>query len=123
MYSVLVVEDDLINSFTIERILKKKYEVFEAHNGPDAIEEAKKRNLDLILMDINLKHDMNGIEAAQQIRKIKGYENKPIIAMTAYAMPGDQEEFLKSGCSHYLAKPFTNNELLTLLAEIIKSMT
>jgi PAS domain S-box-containing protein len=118
---VLIVEDDLINSFTIERILKRHYVVFTAQNGPDAIEEAKKNSIDIILMDINLKHSMNGMEAAKNIRTINGYEKTPIIAMTAYTMPGDKEEFLRSGCSHYLAKPFTNNELFLLLREVVKA--
>jgi len=70
-------------------------------------------------MDINLKKDLDGKQAAQEIRKIKGYENTPIVACTAYALKGDKEEFLSAGCTHYLSKPFSKEEILSLIDEIL----
>ena len=61
------------------------------------------------------------MKAAQLIREIKGYKNIPIIAMTSYTMPGDSDEFLQSGCSHYIAKPFSQKDILQLLEEIAKT--
>jgi PAS domain S-box-containing protein len=120
VYKVLIVEDDSINALTIERMLKNNFNIISVNSGLKAIEEVKKQAVDIILMDINLKHEISGIEATRLIRKIEGYEKIPIVAMTAYAMPSDREEFLENGCSHYIAKPFTKNEILQLLKEIFK---
>jgi len=68
-------------------------------------------------MDIGLK-GMDGLQATGEIRKIPGYEKTPIVALTAYAMEGDKERFFNGGCSHYLSKPFSNNELLNLINDI-----
>ena len=73
---------------------------------------------DIILMDINLGKGMDGIQATQEIRKIKGYKKTPIVALTAYAREGDKEEFLAGGCTHYLGKPFTVKQLLDLIENI-----
>jgi CheY-like chemotaxis protein len=101
-------------------MLEKEYEIIETNNGRDAVEIVKKQNVDIILMDINLKHGLTGIQATKLIREIKGYENVPIVAITAYAMSSDRVEFLKSGFSHYLAKPFSKNDIIQLLMEIRK---
>jgi CheY-like chemotaxis protein len=102
-------------------MLEKDYYVIPVSSGLSALEEMKKQKVDIILMDINLKHGISGIEASQLIRKIEGCEKIPIVAMTAYAMPGDRKEFLQSGCSHYLAKPFTKKDILKLLDNIKSS--
>jgi PAS domain S-box-containing protein len=121
MNKVLIVEDDLINARTIEKMLKRDYEVLLVSSGTEAIKLVSNQSVDVILMDINLKHTMNGIKTAQEIHKIPGYENKPIVAMTAYAMPNERDEFIKNGCSHYIAKPFSKNEILHLLEDILKA--
>jgi CheY-like chemotaxis protein len=94
--------------------------VFSVNNAKDAIVASKNNSFDVILMDINLKNDTNGIEATQIIRKINGYETKPIVAMTAFASASDREEFLNSGFSHYISKPFYKKDILQLLESIVK---
>ena len=74
----------------------------------------------LVFMDINLKSGMDGKEATKKIRVMKDYESTPIIATTAYAMPTDKEEFLAAGCSHYLSKPFSKEEVIELLSQLLK---
>lgn len=120
IYKILIVDDDDINILTIRKMLEKDYYVIPVSNGADAVEEVKKQRVDIILMDINLKHGISGVETTQLIRTIKGYENIPIVAMTAYAMPDDRMEFLQSGCSNYLAKPFSKEDIIKLLSDIIK---
>jgi len=71
-------------------------------------------------MDINLGKDMDGIEATGIIRKISEYINIPIIAITAFAMVGDKDEFFEKGCTHYISKPFTKIELQQLIMEALK---
>ena len=63
---------------------------------------------------------MDGKQATQMIRTMKGYESIPIIATTAYAMLGDKEEFIAAGCTHYLSKPFSQEEIVSLLEEVLK---
>ncbi|GMU95049.1 MAG: hypothetical protein AMXMBFR50_05660 [Ignavibacterium album] len=115
---LLIVENDRINAAVIEAYVKKDYDVDVVGRGEDAVKKATERQYDAILMDINLGSGINGIEATQQIRKIKGYEKTPIVAVTAFALKGDKEEFLAKGCSHYISKPFTQPQIIALLNEI-----
>ncbi len=115
---LLIVENDRINAAVIEAYVKKDYDVEVVSRGEDAVKKAYEKQYDAILMDINLGSGINGIEATQQIRKIKGYEKTPIIAVTAFALKGDKEEFIAKGCTHYISKPFTQPQIITLLNEI-----
>ena len=118
--SILIVDDDENINNIIRNYLPSKFDVTYTKDAYDAFKFAGKKKFDLIFMDINLKKDLDGKQAAQEIRKIKGYENTPIVACTAYAMEGDKEEFLSAGCSHYLSKPFSKEEILLLLDEILQ---
>lgn len=115
---ILLVDDDKINLTVINDFLKNHYMVDCALRGIEAVALAKKSKYDLILMDINLGVGMTGIEAAREIRKMDEYERTPIVAMTAYAMIGDKERFIESGCSHYFSKPFDKFELLDFLSNV-----
>lgn len=117
-HKILLVDDDQINLTVINDFLKNHYLVDTAVKGIESVIMAEKNKYDLVLMDINLGIGMTGIEAAREIRKIQGYEKTPIVAMTAYAMVGDKEKFIESGCSHYLSKPFDKFELLDFLSRI-----
>lgn len=118
MKKVLLVENDMASIELIKLFLKDKYEIDIAFSGVEGLEKVNQTKYDIILMDINLGAGMTGSELTKKIREIKSYKNTPIIAMTAFAMEGDKEEFLKAGCSHYLSKPFSKEELLTLLENI-----
>jgi len=115
---LLIVENDPINLDVIIRFLQQDYEIDSALSGLEAIEKAKSKSYDAILMDINLGRGMNGLEAVQTIKKINGYENTPVVAVTAYAMRNEEEEFLNNGCTHYLSKPFSKLELNSLVASL-----
>ena len=116
---VLIVEDDFINLKAMKIFLKNLCNTDDTENGFKAIELAKKNKYDLILMDIGLK-GLDGLEAAKEIKKIPGYEDIPIIAVTAFAMAGDKEKILSNSCSHYISKPFEKEELETLVKELLK---
>lgn len=120
LYETLFVEDNQENMEVISYFIKSICNVTPVTDGPSAIAAAKEKQFDLILMDINLGLGMNGMEATRQIRKIPGYEKTPIIAVTAYAMVGDREIFLNAGCSHYISKPFTRAELLSLIQSVFE---
>ena len=118
---VLIVDDDENINKIVRNYLKSNFKVSCVHNADDAIELVKHKKFDVILMDINLKSGIDGKQATQEIRKIHGYESMPIIACTAYTMVGDKEEFLEAGCSHYISKPFSREELLLLMHEIFQT--
>jgi len=73
-------------------------------------------------MDIGLKKEMSGIDVTQKLRKMPNYKDTPIVALTAYALSGDKQRILEAGCSHYLAKPFTKQQIINLLENISKEI-
>lgn len=118
--NILHVEDDLLGRKVVKVLLKRECNVTDVEDGETAILLARKEHFDLILMDINLR-GISGIETAMAIRTIPGYEKTPIIAVTAYAMVGDKEEFIRNGCTHYLSKPFTKESLIEIIQEALNT--
>ncbi|MBI2416525.1 MAG: response regulator [Ignavibacteriales bacterium] len=118
--SVLLVENDDINLDIISRQLASICIPDTAVNAAAAIEKAKNKQYDIILMDINLGKGLNGLQAVAEIKSTGRYNNTPIVAMTAFAMDGDKEEFLQGGCTHYIAKPFSREELLLTVKEALQ---
>lgn len=118
---ILIVENDEDNLLFTVSVLKKHYDIDSAVNGYEAIDKVKNKFYDIILMDINLGKGIDGIQTVKEIRKLKGHEAIPIVALTAYTRYGDKEEFLEGGCTHYLGKPFSSKQLLDLCENIIKS--
>jgi len=109
---LLVVEDNPINQKLVVNFLKNQFEVECAATGETALDMVKEKHYDVILMDINLGSGMDGIQTTQEIRKLSGYEVIPVIAVTGYTLIGDRERILAGGCSHYLGKPFSRDQLL-----------
>lgn len=117
---VLSVEDDETSRNVLALCLRDTCTLDFAIDGFSALQKVNSKQYDAILMDINLGRAMNGVEVTQAIRKIPGYEHIPIVAITAYTMQGDKEEFLASGCSHYLAKPFEKQTIVNLMNSIFR---
>ena len=114
---VLVVDDDMRNVFAITRILEQTgIEVIQAENGQVAIDliEKSEQPIELILMDIMMPV-MDGFEAIARIRKMEHYQDIPIIALTAKAMPGDRHHCITAGASEYLTKPLDMDKVLSML--------
>jgi len=114
-YRVLIIEDNEQNLYLLTFLLTMNgYAVDSANEGPSGIEKAKARVPDLILLDIQLPI-MDGYAVAQAIRREPLLAAVPIVAVTSYAMPGDKEKAMASGCTGYIEKPI-NPE--TFLSEI-----
>lgn len=109
----LYVEDDELNALVVQRVLKKHFLVDIVATGQEAIDKARENSYSVILMDINLGKGMDGIETTQAIRAMPQHGKVPIVAVTAYAMKADREEFLSKGCTHYISKPFIKEELIS----------
>ncbi len=116
---ILLVEDNEDNVFLTNEFCKDDYEIDAALNGRDAIEKAREKSYDVILMDINLGLGINGLEAASEIKKLETNHLTPIIAMTGFTFKVDQKRILENGCDYYLGKPFSRKEILNILATVI----
>jgi len=117
---LLLVEDDQSNAGVIKFFLENSFKVDTALTGEEGIKKAERKKYAAVLMDIDLGIGMSGLETARKIKKIPGYENTPIIAVTALAMRGDKEKFLTEGCTHYISKPFKKEVLINLIKEAIE---
>jgi CheY-like chemotaxis protein len=103
--AILVVEDNRENMELMEYLLKAfGYTPILARGGAEAVRRARERPPDLILMDLQMP-DMDGHEARAEIRKQRGLEGCTIVAVTAFAMLGDQERILAAGFDGYISKP------------------
>lgn len=115
-HSILIAEDVYENYYLLETILGKKYQLFHAENGQEAIELFEKYNPDLILMDIKMPI-MDGFEATKVIRGKS--TQTPIIALTAFAFERDKEQARQCNFTDYVVKPVNIHELRKLIQKII----
>ncbi|MEY2496955.1 MAG: hypothetical protein QOD12_511, partial [Verrucomicrobiota bacterium] len=113
---VVIVDDDIRNIFAMTSMLERyKMDVHSAETGKAALELLQSEpETDLVLMDIMLP-EMDGYETMRAIRQMYGFEQLPIIALTAKAMKGDREKCIDAGASDYISKPVDTERLLTLL--------
>ena len=110
--TILYVEDNPENRMLVRRILlSEDYNLLEAVNATEALEVLKTAKPDLILMDINMP-DMDGYTLTAKIKKMAGFEQLPILALTANVMRGDKEKVLEAGCDGYIQKPIDFDDLL-----------
>ena len=116
---ILIVEDNPQNMRLVEMLLRAKgYTLLKATDGEKAINIATKERPDLIIMDIQLPK-ISGLEVTRRLRQLPAFSHIPIIALTAYAMKGDKEKFIKGGCDAYLSKPINTRELPKVVSEIL----
>ena len=113
--TVLIVEDNELNLKLLNDVLEYHgYTVFTTRLGEPALELARQHSPDLILMDIQLP-DISGMEATRRLKADEQTRTIPIIAVTAFAMSGDEAKVLASGCDAYVSKPFNVVEFLRLV--------
>jgi two-component system cell cycle response regulator DivK len=116
---ILVVEDNPQNMRLIEMTLRaENYTLLKATDGEEALEMTARERPDLILLDIRLPK-MSGLEVTRRLRETPAFSHIPIIGLTAYAMKGDKEKVIKSGCDAYLSKPINTRELPGMVAEML----
>ncbi len=109
---ILVVEDQEDNRAILRDLLQSVgYELIEAVNGEEALSMAVEHMPDLILMDIQLPV-VDGYEATRRIKAEPALQGIPVIAVTSYALSGDEEKAREAGCDDYVTKPFSPRDLL-----------
>ncbi len=102
---ILIIEDNVQNRYLFSYLLRNQgYEVIEAVNGIEGLKLAGEHQPDLILLDIQLP-DIDGYEVADRLRDNAILGSTPIVAVTSYAMSGDREKAIDSGCTSYIEKP------------------
>ncbi len=110
--TVLIVEDNELNMKLFNDLLRAHgYETVQARNGLDGIELARQHMPDLILMDIQLP-EVSGIDVTRWLKEDENLRAIPVVAITAFAMKGDEERIRESGCEAYLSKPISVSKFL-----------
>ena len=116
---VLIVEDQEDNRAILRDLLSSAgYELIEASNGEEGVALAERERPDLILMDIQLPV-VDGYEATRRIKGNASLRSIPIIAVTSYALSGDEAKAEEAGCDGYVAKPFSPRQLLAKIREYL----
>lgn len=101
-------------------MIQAEYDILEANNAACGIALAREKQPDMILLDIQLP-GMDGMTAARLLKNDPLTRHVPVIAMTAFAMPGDQERFIAAGCDAYIAKPIRYKKLLKMVDSFLKN--
>lgn len=116
---ILHVEDNEYNRKIIRDLLSKTdYEIVEAHNGEAALDALTRLRPDLILMDVQLPK-LSGLDATRMIRENPLLAQIPVIAITSFALSGDDRLALEAGCNAYIAKPFRPRDLLEMIRHFL----
>ncbi|MEN8216922.1 MAG: response regulator [Pseudomonadota bacterium] len=113
---VLIVDDDIRNTFALTTVLEESnLEVVVGSDGKEALALLEEEpDIDIVLMDIMMP-EMDGYETMQKIREQPRYQKLPIIALTAKAMPGDRAKCIEAGANDYISKPVVSEKLLSLM--------
>ena len=114
----LYVEDQVDSQILFKVQMKGLRSIEFATSFEKALPIIESNNFDFIVMDINLQGEYNGLDALRAIQKMPGHENVPIIAVTAYVLPGDREKFIAAGFSDFITKPILKDKLEDILKKI-----
>lgn len=117
---VLIVEDNELNMKLFRDLLEAHgYQTIESRDGVEALKVARDERPDLILMDIQLP-GLDGYEATRRIKANPALRSIPIIAVTSYALSGDEVKALQAGCDAYVTKPYSPRALLAKIREYLR---
>jgi two-component system, cell cycle response regulator DivK len=118
--TVLIVEDNELNMKLFHDLLQANgFNTIETRNGIEALDLARKHKPDLILMDIQLP-EVSGLEVTKWIKEDDDLKSIPVVAVTAFAMKGDEERIREGGCEAYLSKPISVAKFLETVRHFVK---
>jgi len=118
--TVLIVEDNELNMKLFHDLLQANgFNTIETRNGIEALDLARKHKPDLILMDIQLP-EVSGLEVTKWIKEDDELKSIPVVAVTAFAMKGDEERIRQGGCEAYLSKPISVVKFLETVRHFVK---
>lgn len=117
---ILVIEDTEDNRRILRDFLTHVgFDLIEAEDGAKGVAMAAEHKPDLILMDIQLPV-IDGYEATRRIKANPDLQHIPIIAVTSYALSGDEAKTREAGCNGYIAKPYSPRQMLAMIRELLK---
>ena len=116
---VLIVEDNELNMKLFHDLIEAcGHEIFETRDGIEALKLARQHHPDLILMDIQLP-EVSGLEVTRWLKEDDDLRSIPVIAVTAFAMKGDEEKIRSGGCEAYIAKPISVSNFLDTIGRFL----
>ena len=117
--TVLIVEDNELNMKLFNDLLETRgCKIVQTRNGVEAVKLAREMRPDLILMDIQLP-EVSGLEVTQWLKDDESLRSIPVIAVTAFAMKGDEEKILQGGCEAYLSKPISVGKFIETVRRFV----
>jgi two-component system cell cycle response regulator DivK len=117
--SVLIVEDNELNMKLFRDLLDANgYDTVETRDGLEVLDLAREHHPDLILMDIQLP-EISGLEVTKQLKQDDELKSIPVVAVTAFAMKGDEEKIREGGCEAYIAKPISVAKFLETVKQFL----
>ena len=114
----IYLEDQVDSQFLFKSQMKELKEIEFAQSFEEALPKIKGKEFDFIVMDINLEGEYNGLDALRVIQKLPGYQKVPVIAVTAYVLPGDRDKFIAAGFKDFISKPVLKDKLVDTLEKI-----
>jgi len=119
--TILIVEDNELNMKLFRDLLEAHgYKTLQTRNGIDAIALARKHKPDLIVMDIQLP-EVSGLDVTKWLKEDDSLRHIPIVAVTAFAMKGDEERIREGGCEAYVSKPISVSRFLDTIRQLVPS--
>ena len=118
---VLVIEDNPLNMKLVRTLIElEKHRVFTADNAEQGLQLARDRHPDLILMDIQMP-GMDGLEATRLIKNDPDMKDIPVVVLTSFAMPGDEDKAINAGCDGYITKPVDTREFYPTITRYFRN--
>lgn len=118
--TVLIVEDNELNMKLFHDLLEAHgYDILQTRDGIEALKIARQERPDLILMDIQLP-EVSGLEVTKWLKEDDNLRHIPVIAVTAFAMKGDEEKIREGGCEAYIAKPISVSHFLETVRKFLE---
>jgi two-component system, cell cycle response regulator DivK len=116
---ILIVEDNELNMKLFHDLLESKgYDIVQTRDGMEALKIARAQMPDLILMDIQLP-EVSGLEVTKWLKEDDNLKQIPVVAVTAFAMKGDEEKIREGGCEAYIAKPISVTNFLETVEQFL----
>jgi len=116
---ILIVEDNELNMKLFHDLFESKgYDIVQTRDGMEALKIARAQMPDLILMDIQLP-EVSGLEVTKWLKEDDNLKQIPVVAVTAFAMKGDEEKIREGGCEAYIAKPISVTNFLETVEQFL----
>lgn len=117
--TVLIVEDNELNMKLFQDLLEAHgFKTVQTRNGHEVVNMARKHKPDLILMDIQLP-EISGLDITKILKQDDDLKSIPVIAVTAFAMKGDEQKIREGGCEDYISKPISVNDFLNVIRKYL----